>query len=113
EAREHDVDLFGHLVTMRERLALARSKPVVSDTGALGAESLGREARLLDLTESELRRGILDIVEVNELVVSFHRGLLRVAIEFPRITRDRRRPLGAVSVQRQCDGEAKRIMRGS
>jgi len=52
--REHDVDLLGILMFVREWLALAGTEAVVAQTGVLGREVFIGEPSLLDLAEPEL-----------------------------------------------------------
>src|SRR5579875_2109758 len=60
-ALEHQVDLLGAAVTMRERLAPARLDLQVVEAGLLGADGLSREARLLGVADAVLGRLVLHI----------------------------------------------------
>ena len=63
---QHDVDLLGLGVAVRERAAAAGAQPEVGDAGPLGTERRTRDARLPVRAEAVGGRGVLDRVEVDQ-----------------------------------------------
>src|SRR3954452_22546903 len=64
-AADDDVDLLGLLMDVAEGLPFARLDPVEAEAGVLGIEVVLGEARLHDVVaEAELRRRVLDLVEL-------------------------------------------------
>src|SRR5438105_15817841 len=75
-AFQHDVDLLGLVVPVREPLPLAGLDAVVADAGVLGLELARAQARLLELVVTELRIGVLDVGQLLERVSGGHGGSL-------------------------------------
>src|SRR5262249_7123801 len=93
---EDDVDLLGLLVSMAERMVLARLDDLVRDAQLGETEVLPGEARLLVLGEAALDGSVVEVGEVLDGVVG-HRGIVtRLAVRETSLPGERgRAPLGA------------------
>src|SRR3954454_16424221 len=78
-AGDHDVQLLDRLVAVAEARAPARGHAVPRQADALGAHVVAHVARLAALPHAELRREVVDVLDVDPSVSGAHRRHARGA----------------------------------